>query len=74
MGSQHPQLLVIGGMDQGTMGLEDAWVLDLKTKTWRKVLCAYMPSSCEVMFVSSALRHGCIMCVWNCVDILYEVT
>ena len=37
MGSQHPQLLVIGGVDQGNRVLEDAWVLNLKTRTWRKV-------------------------------------
>ena len=37
MGSQHPQLLVIEGLAQGDRVLEDAWVLDLKTRTWRKV-------------------------------------
>ena len=37
MGSQHPQLLVIGGEDQSSRVLEDAWVLDLKTRTWREV-------------------------------------
>ena len=38
MGSQHTQLLVIGGMDQRNRVLENAWVLDLKSRTWRKVL------------------------------------
>ena len=37
MGSQHPQLLVIGGWDLENRILEDAWVLDLNTRTWRKV-------------------------------------
>ena len=37
MGSQHPQLLVIGGLDQRNRVLGDAWVLDMKTRTWRKV-------------------------------------
>ena len=38
-GEEHPQLLVIGGMDNDLNTLQDAWILDVKSRRWREVSC-----------------------------------
>ena len=37
-GEQHPQLLVTGGLDNDDKTLTDAWLLDVDSGTWKKVL------------------------------------
>ena len=36
-GDDHPQLLVTGGLDRSDNVLDDAWILDVRARTWRKV-------------------------------------
>ena len=36
-GSQHPQLLVTGGWDEDREVLNDLWILDVQSWTWREV-------------------------------------
>ena len=36
-GGAHPQLLVIGGLDNGGKVLSDAWLLDVQSRKWREV-------------------------------------
>ena len=66
MGSQHPQLLVIGGWDQGGRALEDALVLDLKTRTWRKVareiILSLLYDVCGAMHVYVILDIAIVAC------------
>ena len=53
-GEQHPQLLVIGGVDKDDKTLRDAWLLDVDSGTWKEV-CASSPFRCSlcVQFVYS---------------------
>ena len=36
-GEKHPQLLITGGVDNNGNPLQDAWVLDVKSGTWKEV-------------------------------------
>ena len=36
-GEENPQLLITGGVDNNGNSLQDAWVLDVKSGTWREV-------------------------------------
>ena len=36
-GEEHPQLLVTGGLGKNNNGLQDAWILDVKSREWREV-------------------------------------
>ena len=36
-GGDHPQLLVIGGLDNDDKVLSDAWLLDVQSRRWREV-------------------------------------
>ena len=40
-GDDHPQLLVTGGQDMNNKVLDDAWILDVRARTWRKVNLCY---------------------------------
>jgi hypothetical protein len=37
-GGEQPQLLVIGGRNDSREVLNDAWIFDLTSRTWSKVL------------------------------------
>ena len=34
-GEEHPQLLVSGGVDENNVTLDDVWILDVKSGSWR---------------------------------------
>ncbi len=34
---EHPQLLVIGGMDGAKRALSDVWILDIQSERWMEV-------------------------------------
>ena len=36
-GGEHPQLLVIGGWDEDKTVLNDCWMLDIVSGSWREV-------------------------------------
>ena len=36
-GEEHPQLLVTGGLGKNNNALQDAWILDVKSREWREV-------------------------------------
>ena len=36
-GEEHPQLLVTGGLGKNNDSLQDAWILDVKSREWREV-------------------------------------
>ena len=38
-GSQHPHLLVTGGLDNDNNTLGDAWLFDVTNKRWMQVSC-----------------------------------
>ena len=36
-GEEHPQLLVTGGLSKNDTTLSDAWILDVKSGSWKTV-------------------------------------
>ena len=51
-GQQHPQLLVTGGVNRALRILEDAWILDVDCKKWRKVRKVYC-TLCDIYIAQS---------------------
>ena len=40
-GQQYPQLLVFGGRNRQNEPLADAWILDIESGSWRKVITGH---------------------------------
>ena len=37
-GEEHPQLLVTGGVDKNGTALQDAWILEVNSGRWKRVI------------------------------------
>ena len=66
-GEENPQMLVTGGLDKNGTTLQDVWILDVKSRRWRKVsvdahtnVWLVQLTECAVQIMS--MHHGSHQC------------
>ena len=59
-GDDYPQLLVTGGQDINNKALDDAWILDVHARTWRKVNLCFRSTHRHLQLepISTGLIHS----------------